>query len=143
MNFLMGENIWLPGTKVQRTSPACATQQDIQSFCSDQSCCPHEDSVIMACFEPLTSQWNKECIVLLAKKAQSTLWALIVADKMPKVDQQWLSINFLCCQITTSLRPMSAKMAPCTVSPSMADYPPHSRGSSGDKMKWTHKKAHA
>ena len=143
-NFLMAENIRVPGTKLQGTPPACATQQDVQSFCSDQSCRPHEDSAIMAWFEPLTSQWNKECIALLAKKAQSTLQALIAADKMPKVDQQWLSINFLCCQIATSLKPTSTKMALCTASPSMADYPSlHSRGSSGDKIKQTCKKAHA
>ena len=138
----MAENVQLPGTKLQGTLPTCATQQDVQSFCNDQSCCPQEDNVVMAWFEPLTSPWNKECIALLAKKAQSTLQALIVAGEMPKVDQQWLSINFLCCQITTSLKPTSTKMALCTPSLSMADCPSSClSSSSGDKMKWTHKKA--
>ena len=126
----------------QGTLPTCATQQDVQSFCNDQSCHPQEDNVVMAWFEPLTSPWNKECIALLAKKAQSTLQALIAAGKMPEVDQQWLSINFLSCQITTSLKSTSAKMALRTPSLSMADCPSLcSSGSSGDKMKWTREKA--
>ena len=138
----MAENVRLPGTKLQGTLPTCASQQDVQSFCNDQSRRPQEDNVVMAWFEPLTSPWNKECIALLAKKAQSALRALIAAGKMPEVDQQWLSINFLCCQITTSLKPMSAKMALRTPSLSMADCPSScSRGSSGDKMKRTREKA--
>ena len=139
----MAENVWLPGTKLQGTLPTCATQQDVQSFCNDQSRCPQEDNVVMAWFKPLTSPWNKECIVLLAKKAQSTLQALIVAGKIPEVDQQWLLINSLCCQITTSLKPTSAKTALRTPSLSIADCPSLcSSGSSGDKMKQTREKAH-
>lgn len=83
----MTEKVRLPGTKLQGIPPACATQQDVQSFCSDQSRRPNQDHVIMAWHEPLTSQWNKECIALLAQKAQSSLRDSITADDMPEVNQ--------------------------------------------------------
>ena len=71
--FLITEKVQLPTLKKKRPPPACTTQQQVANFCNDQSCHPHQNCIIMAWFESLSSEWNQECIALLAQKAQSTL----------------------------------------------------------------------
>ena len=133
--FLTAENVRLSGTKLPETLPACATQQDVDSFLNDQSRRPSKECIIMAWFEPLTSHWNQECIALLAAKAQSTLQADIAAGDMSKVDDAWISLEYLCSQIHQSLKKMRVIMASCTVSPSPPSAPPSSSTSIVDKEK--------
>ena len=97
--FLIAEKVWLPVLKKKGPPPACATQQEVANFCDDQSCRPHQDRIVMAWFEPLSSKWNQECIALLAQKAQSTLRASITAGKTPQFNKEWLLIDALCSQI--------------------------------------------
>ena len=108
--FLIAEQVRLPGFKKKGSLPACATQQEVANFCYDQSCRPHQDRVVMAWFQPLTSEWNTECIALLAQKAQSTFRASIASGKSPHFDNEWLSTDSLCTQIKRGLKYTKDKM---------------------------------
>lgn len=133
---MTSENVRLSGIKLPETLPACATQQDVDSFLKDQSRRPSEECIIMAWFEPLTSPWNQECIALLAAKARSTLQVDIAAGEMSKVDDAWISLEYLCSQIHQSLKKTRVIMSSSrTVSASPPSAPPSGSTSIVDKGK--------
>lgn len=110
--LMITEQVRIPSLKKKDFFPACATQQEVTSFCDDRSCRPNQDRIIMAWFEPLTSEWNTECIALLALKAKSAFQASITASTSPQFPKDWLSIDTLCKQIARTLKPTKDAMTP-------------------------------
>lgn len=131
--FLIAEKVRLPVLKKKGPPPACATQQEVANFCDDQSCRPHQDRIVMAWFEPLSSKWNQECIALLAQKAQSTLRASIAAGKTPQFNKEWLLIDALCSQIETSLKSTKDNIEPLTEVPGTSRSPSSSSNTSSSR----------
>jgi hypothetical protein len=82
------------------TLPECALAQDVLNFNKNNSSRPSPDKILLAWSESLTSDWNQECISLLAHKAKTALSSEVYAALYR---DEWLTMRSLRKQIETAL----------------------------------------
>lgn len=88
--------------------PGCASAAVVSKFLQRQTCRPSPDTILMAWFQPLSSQWNQECLATLAEKAlpqfKATAEQALADGKLTEVyDSSWLTIHYLIKSMSKSL----------------------------------------